>query len=628
MRGGIGCRGGCLRPDAAAGETGVEPLRLVSLLTAARADKSPRIDGEFEDACWRKAPVVDEFFDFLAKSPKPATVRTECRMAYDDRHVYFAVHCREQTPGKISAEHKADEMWRDDSIELYLTPGGADPATYHKFAVNAAGANLHERRARDVRQKGGADSWGLLPAEEETEDSWRVETVRDDTGWRAEIAIPRHLFDAGNVDLWRFALVRFSYTDGKRFATSAPGARFNNPAAFGYAFCGRIERSSNESKVGLADGIDGHWTAPLHEGYLLKDAEGIRRVASAEKVLTARRQAVAGALQEVRDKLSEEHPLLAKAGEDLARRLEKVTLDGGGGPVELSRALATVNEVLRKMKTLDPDVVIEGPRKDARKGVDVFRVKSPYLGGGAHKVEVLLPDAYDEDKAYRVLYALPVEPGIGGQFGDALAEIRKASLHNEHGLICVSMAFDSAPWFGSHANDPAIRHDAYIKDVVLPLIEKRYAVKSGPESRLLLGFSKSGWGAFSLLLRNPDVFGYACSWDAPMIMDGDDFNLWGVDKHFGAKETFIAHSPMTAAVESADELRDQPPRLVLLGHNFFGNRFACPKDSPHTRTYHQHLEKLDIPHVYNNELPAGHSWNRKWLVPALKTLMNTVTANP
>ncbi|MFW6367329.1 MAG: alpha/beta hydrolase-fold protein, partial [bacterium] len=211
-------------------------------------------------------------------------------------------------------------------------------------------------------------------------------------------------------------------------------------------------------------------------------------------------------------------------------------------------------------------------------------------------------------------------------FGDALMEVRKADLHNRHDLICVTMAFDTTPWYGNNPRNPAIRHADYITDVVLPLIEKHYPVKPAPESRLLLGFSKSGWGAFSLLLRNPDVFGYACSWDAPLVMDEDDFKLWGVDRHFGSKENFMAYSPLTLAKKNADVFRDGPARLVLLGHQFFGSRWATSKDAPHTAAFYQKLQKLDIPHAYNNKLPAAHSWNPKWLVPAVERLMDTANA--
>jgi hypothetical protein len=46
---------------------------------------------------------------------------------------------------------------------------------------------------------------------------------------------------------------------------------------------------------------------------------------------------------------------------------------------------------------------------------------------------------------------------------------------------------------------------------------------------LLTGASKSGWGAFSLILRHPDFFGYAAPWDTPFMMS---------EMHFETKPVF------------------------------------------------------------------------------------------
>lgn len=287
-------------------------------------------------------------------------------------------------------------------------------------------------------------------------------------------------------------------------------------------------------------------------------------------------------------------------------------------PAELAAALRSLNRAVKRLPDLDPTVKIAGPRHNPEKGVDVFTVRSPYLGG-ENKVEVLLPDDLADGKTYPVLYALPVEAGIGGKYGDCLQAIREANLHNRFGLICATMAFDTTPWYGNHATDPAIRHETYITKVVLPLVEKNYPVVAEREGRLLVGFSKSGWGAVSLLLRNSRVFGYAASWDAPLIMDEASFERWGIDRHFGTAEQFKDNLPTTWARKNAAAFRETP-RLAILGHNFFGNRWACPKHSPHTATFHALLEQVRIPHTYNNDIRAPHDWNRTWLEPAVEAV--------
>ena len=52
-----------------------------------------------------------------------------------------------------------------------------------------------------------------------------------------------------------------------------------------------------------------------------------------------------------------------------------------------------------------------------------------------------------------------------------------------------------------------------------------------------IGFSKSGWGAFSLLLRHPEVFGRAAAWDAPLMLEQP--NRYGMGAVFGSQENFL-----------------------------------------------------------------------------------------
>src|ERR1700749_2767024 len=93
------------------------------------------------------------------------------------------------------------------------------------------------------------------------------------------------------------------------------------------------------------------------------------------------------------------------------------------------------------------DVSISDPAFDAKKGVWHYTVKSPYQKG-ENSVEVLLPDDFQKTETYRVLYILPVETGIGGHFGDGMKEIRALNSYNAHHFICVTMAFDTIPWYG------------------------------------------------------------------------------------------------------------------------------------------------------------------------------------
>lgn len=274
------------------------------------------------------------------------------------------------------------------------------------------------------------------------------------------------------------------------------------------------------------------------------------------------------------------------------------------------------------MSTNVSDVRVGGPTWDRAKGVWRYNVESPFLRG-ANALEVLLPDSYDARRSYRVLYVLPVEAGLGERYGDGLQTVRRTDAHNRYDLIGVQMAFDTPPWYADHASDPAIRHESYLRHVVIPLVEGHYATSGKREGRLLLGFSKSGWGAFTLILRAPDFYGYAVSWDAPLMLD-EWVPRWGMETHFGVQENFDQYRPVRLFALQAHHFRDRR-RLVLLGEQAFGaapdGRFA---HRHHTAWAHEEMKRLGILHHYDDSLRCEHHWDGGWVLPAVRALMAIV----
>jgi len=250
---------------------------------------------------------------------------------------------------------------------------------------------------------------------------------------------------------------------------------------------------------------------------------------------------------------------------------------------------------------------VEGPTR--RDGILTYTVTSEYLKG-PNAVEVLLPERLETGKRHPVLYILPVERGTGGRWGSGIGEARRTNVHNTFGLVCVAPAFDSTPWYADHPTDPTVRHESYLLRVVLPLVEARHPVEKRPEGRLLVGFSKSGWGAFSLLLRHPDLFGRAAAWDAPMMEQAP--TKFGMAEIFGSQENFERYR-ITALVErQAGLLKEGPARLVLMG---YGN-FRAP-----TEAMHRKMVALGIPHVYDNTTRHRHHWESGWFAGAVRRLM-------
>lgn len=248
-----------------------------------------------------------------------------------------------------------------------------------------------------------------------------------------------------------------------------------------------------------------------------------------------------------------------------------------------------------------------GPAEKSDDAVLVHRVVSD-LQSAPTEVRVLLPKEMPAAKKLPVVYLLPVEAGREHRYGDAMTEAVRLDAANRYGAIFVAPTFAALPWYADHPTDAALAQERYFLDVVLPLVERTYPALAEPRGRLLVGFSKSGWGAWSLLLRHPDVFGRAASWDAPLLMGWP--SKYGSQPIFGTEENFEKYRITRLLDERAKLFASEPPRLILLGKGNFNDH----------EPIHAMLEKLGIPHTYHDGPKTPHVWDAAWLKPAVEAL--------
>jgi esterase/lipase superfamily enzyme len=240
----------------------------------------------------------------------------------------------------------------------------------------------------------------------------------------------------------------------------------------------------------------------------------------------------------------------------------------------------------------------------------VHDVKSSYQSGPT-EIRVLLPEQLTKAKRYKVIYVLPVEAGRENRYGDGLSEIKKLNLHNQHQVIFVAPTFADLPWYANHPTDLKIRQDSYFVDVVVPYIDKTYPTCNEASGRMLLGFSKSGWGAWSLLLRHPTLFQKAVAWDAPMMMSKP--GLYGSGPIFGNVSNFEHYQISRLVLDHAGILNATVPRLILIGQGNF--------QAEHT-AIHQLMTDSKIPHIYRDGIVRKHNWHSGWVCEAIELLLH------
>jgi S-formylglutathione hydrolase FrmB len=241
--------------------------------------------------------------------------------------------------------------------------------------------------------------------------------------------------------------------------------------------------------------------------------------------------------------------------------------------------------------------------KPADNGFLVHDVQSEFQAGPT-QIFVRMP-ANPAAGSLRVLYILPVEAQDGKRWGDARAEVAKLELASRLGVICVFPTFSDLPWYADHASDPRIRQESYFLNVVVPFIERTYPARWERDGRLLLGFSKSGWGAWSLLLRHPGTFGKAAAWDAPMTMETPRYGMAPI---VGTQANFERYR-ITSLLRAHGKELGTEPRLMLAGWDFYRAQ---------TQGARRLLQELTIPHVYRDGPQRPHHWNSGWMAELVR----------
>jgi hypothetical protein len=253
--------------------------------------------------------------------------------------------------------------------------------------------------------------------------------------------------------------------------------------------------------------------------------------------------------------------------------------------------------------------------------IQSYQVDSPFQANSTG-IRILLPDDFDTAKTYNVLYVLPVVANNERKYGGGLMEIMKHDFHNLHQLICVAPEFTSKPWYADHSDHTGRRDESHLLKTVLPFIDEKFPTRKTKEGRLLIGFSKSGWGAMTLLLRHPDVFYKAVAWDSGIRVDtgpiDEEDRARRIQEYFGTRENFEAYR-ISSLIKTRG--RDLGHEERLFYYNTEGTRARGGV------ALHRQMIEAGIPHRYYYETGRKHRWDSGWIPRAVAFLVETTVAN-
>ena len=154
-------------------------------------------------------------------------------------------------------------------------------------------------------------------------------------------------------------------------------------------------------------------------------------------------------------------------------------------------------------------------------GIESYDMISANNGYGPQVLRVLRPTDPAPGVAHNFLYVLPVEAGLGDEYGDGLATLQALNAQNQYNLTIIEPSFYIDPWYANNPDDVNLQYETFMTTELEPWVSANLAT-TGTEQNWLIGFSKSGYGAQDLILKYPNLFTLAASWDFPADMSSYD----------------------------------------------------------------------------------------------------------
>jgi hypothetical protein len=154
------------------------PHAAVPVVRAVRATSGIVLDGRLDDDVWVRAPASSDFTQRDPEEGKPATERTELRVAYDGAAMYVGVRLFDRDASRIARQlSRRDAEVEADVFALFLDPHH-DHLTGASFSVSAAGVQSDAAIFNDSWQD---SSWDAV---------WESAVRLDEAGWTVEMRLP------------------------------------------------------------------------------------------------------------------------------------------------------------------------------------------------------------------------------------------------------------------------------------------------------------------------------------------------------------------------------------------------------------------------------------------------------
>ena len=143
------------------------------------SDETINVDGILDETVWQRASVANNFVQRDPNEGEPASEKTEVRVLYDNKFIYFGITCFDSSPELIRATELArdDKFDNDDEFVIALDTFH-DHRNAYGFSINPLGTRMD---ALITDETSINIEWN---------EKWDAKANINKRGWEAEIAIP------------------------------------------------------------------------------------------------------------------------------------------------------------------------------------------------------------------------------------------------------------------------------------------------------------------------------------------------------------------------------------------------------------------------------------------------------
>jgi len=255
-----------------------------------------------------------------------------------------------------------------------------------------------------------------------------------------------------------------------------------------------------------------------------------------------------------------------------------------------------------------PQFVYEGT--DAT-GAQVYDITNA-VGSEPFAVRVLTPQDPSTAYPHSFLYDLPVEPGLAqSTYGSGLDELAKLDVEDQYNATIVEPIFPMDSWYADNPNDATIDYETFVADILPQWVDSNFST-TGTEKNLLVGFSKSGYGAVDLELKHPSVFSAVAAFDFPADMSSyDEFGGSSADD-YGTQANFQDNYQMNASFIAAHNAQFTNEDRILISEG--------PSFQSQVVDFDTLLTSQGVMHTLLNQTNDAHTWSGGWLSGAIAGL--------